>query len=186
MSSIHREIKKGIRRILYSDLMVTNKLTCVTHKCLPPLSVDISPSANSGSKLSRLLSLSTSRHLVESLESVDVKSNAINRRICIRYPEPSGDLFIFLGDETRNFSRGKIDPKFIQDESRLPAATESPVRRVFASRVIVIHPRSARGIRGTHARIQRVTVCAPTCVTSMYNAQRAPLDRICVDCKYIW
>lgn len=26
VSSIHREIKKGIRRILYSDLMITSKL----------------------------------------------------------------------------------------------------------------------------------------------------------------
>lgn len=29
VSSIHHEIKKDIRRILYSDLMVTSKLTCV-------------------------------------------------------------------------------------------------------------------------------------------------------------
>lgn len=29
VSSIHREIKKGIRRILDSDLMITSKLTCV-------------------------------------------------------------------------------------------------------------------------------------------------------------
>lgn len=38
VSSIHREIKKGIRRILYSDLMVTSKLTCSVHRRFPSVS----------------------------------------------------------------------------------------------------------------------------------------------------
>lgn len=153
--------------------MVTSKLTCATHKCLPPLSGWIfrhrdkkknPSSANSGSKFSRTSSPPRRRRssLSRDISSFDVKiqSSAINRRIC-------KNLVLFIRSHLREFlyffQDETIFLQFPADKNRSqirpssypPSATGSPrassCLRIVCDRYTppqrTRHPRNAR----THA-----------------------------------
>lgn len=156
--------------------MVTSKLTCVTHKCLPPLSADTWSRYALGELGIEIVATSSALDIDHRVSQVRV--NRVRRRRTRRNLIGEFVLFIsvfFLEDETcMNFSRGKIDPKFVQDESCPPAAdgiTRASCLRIACNRYTPPAPHEASEER-THVFSaqpfvrQRALRCGVQCTKS--------------------
>lgn len=141
-------------------------------------------SANSGSKFSRLLDVN---HRVSQGQSnfADVKSNRMQLiEEFLLFIQIHLKVSLFFHRMRLAISRGKIDPKFVEDESVVGLSIGNDgitrVRRVFASYVIVIytppqrtrHPRNARTHSSASPFVRRRALrrCTVT--------QRAPLGNM--------
>lgn len=158
------------------------------------------PSANSGSKFSRTSSPPSTSMMIEPLETyisgsdVKIQSSAINRRICknlvlfIRshlceflyfFFFPGWDNFPAISRRQKSIPNSSVELSTVSDG--IPPCVFVSSHRMWSLYTPAAHEASEER---THARIQRVcAVGAPTCVTSMYSTQRAPLDNICADCN---